>query len=441
VGALRQVRARNLICTLLGLALIGAAGGSYFSHRSRESAALREQKTREVRDLEDRFQAEFRRLQSTLRDRPQARPTEVFLSETTSISHLKRYVLEESGQILAHANSSEVGTRLDALATRMRASGTYGRIEGKSWEGYPSTIRFERIAAWSAYYVLERAHIPLRSDLGLSPFRAVLMAFGMILGIGFLAGGLRAPREADETTEEPPVVAASNPPTQPQVRPPAPSGTPVVTRPAVFGPPKFVPTPARSAPLTGSEIERFVSGRRERAENQVVDRALREKSALVSFDREARSLRGDRGAFEAKLVESVSRATNSPALFFRYDPNQGIASLAAEAGHSGARGFLAAGTAGLSFSIGSALVAEIHEREKKGDKKGLWDHAPLSRLLLSRFGVSHFEAWPMVRARPWKDGPGSLVGVLVVVQSGIDRRVHRDFLGTFVDRASRHYDA
>jgi hypothetical protein len=359
------------------------------------------------------------------------------------MSHLKRYILDESGQILAHANSSEIGTRLDALAARLRAAGTQGRMEGKSWEGYPTTIRFERVSAWNAYYVLERAHIPPRSDLGLSPFRAVLLAFGAILGLGLLAGGLRFRDEEEEREEEevpaPTPVVATPFDSEPELA--LPPKDPIVTRPPIFDTPKFVPKPPRPAALPGSEIARFVMGRRERAESQAADRVLRENQALVSFDREVRSLRGDRDAFEAKLVDSVCRATQSPALFFRYDQAQGIASLAAEAGHSGARGMLAAGTAGLSFSIGSALVAEIHEEEKKGQKRGLWDHAPLSRLLLSRFGVSHFEAWPMIRARHWKDGPGRLLGVLVVVQAGIDRRAHRDFLGTLVERASRHYDA
>jgi hypothetical protein len=417
-----------LIFLLLGLAFIAGAAGSYLSQRGRENAILKEHRAREVVDLESRFNHEIARLQLQIRERPSTSPNEAWMTETTSISHLKRFILDETGKVVAHANASEVGTRQDALAERLRAART-NRLEGKSWEGYPTTIRFERIAAWNAFYVLERAHVPVRADLGVEPIRAGFLLFALVLGIGLFAGGLRA-----RTEEPPPAEVAVE-------RPLDPPPTPVVTRPPIFDLPKGTPAALRPPPAKGSELGRFVFARQDRSESLRTERAGRENRALENFDREIRTTRGNAPAFEAKLVESVARATKGPAIFFRYDPRQGIASLSAEADHPRAREFLAAGAAGLSFAIGSALVEEIHAREKVGEKKPLWNYAPLSRLLLSRLNISRFEAWPMIRARTWDEGPAQLAGILVVVQDGIGRDTHRGFLGTLLDRAARHSGA
>jgi hypothetical protein len=449
-----------MVFTLLGVALIAGAAGTYLSQRGRENAILKEQRTREILDLESRFQVEMTRLQMQLRDRPAILPAEMGLTETTSISHLKRFILDETGKVVGHANASEVGTRLDALAERIRTART-NRLEGKSWEGYPTTIRFERVPAWNAFYVLERAHVPVRADLGVEPIRAGFLLFALVLGIGLFAGGLRAPSGAGADAEIPidsrsansrgsPTVSAVptdrlvtapvTAPTHPPVGAPVVSRPLIPARPPVFDLPRGEPAKLRPPTAKASELGPFLFGRRDRAQALREERSVRERQALDAFDRETRSTRGNASAFEAKLVESVARATKGPAIFFRYDSRQGIASLSAEAGHPLARDLLAQGAAGMSFAVGAALVAEIHAREKKGMKKPLWDHAPLSRLLLSRLNISRFEAWPMIRARGWDEGPARLDGILVVVQDGIGRDTHRGFLGTLLDRASRHSD-
>jgi len=86
-----------------------------------------------------------------------------------------------------------------------------------------------------------------------------------------------------------------------------------------------------------------------------------------------------------------------------------------------------------------SLIVEIHSDDAKGKPRNLWDHAPLARLMLTRLGIAHFEAWPMVHRVPPSQGPSRFLGVLVIAESGIDSMLHREFLGSLLERASRVY--
>lgn len=428
MGALRQVHARNLVWILAGLAILGVTGGMYFTQSSQKSAYIRDQRAAEIRDLENRFQTEKHTIQTKLEDlrtktgASAEALTSFLLTERPSSSWVKRYLLDESGRILAHANASEVGTKAPGLAELFRAHEKDGHVSSTSWEGYPTTIRFERIPSWNAFFAMERTHVPVKAGLTPGPIQSAFFLAGLIFGLAFLAAGM-SPREEIVFTEPEPKILI------PRELPPV---VPV--------PPRFNSL-VQPTPRPDSELGRFLADRVGRSQSFDADRLRREKSWLETFDRDARRSRGDSAALETKLVESVARATKRPVLFFRYDSFQGIALLSAEAGHVGAHSLLGSKGGVMSFSLGDTLVNRIHEEELRGRKYSLWDHAPLSRLLMSRLGISTFDAWPMIGAKGWMGGRGKLLGVLVIAQAGVESTIHRDFLGTLLDRASRHYEA
>lgn len=179
-----------------------------------------------------------------------------------------------------------------------------------------------------------------------------------------------------------------------------------------------------------SELERFLEAKTLRSENYEQNRLHREKVMLDEF------ATGE-GDVEARLVSACAKATQSPVLFFRYNSIQGIATLTAEAGYAASRSIIGAG--GMSFGFPTSLIAEIHADIRNERRRNLWDHAPLSRLMLSRLGVVNFEAWPMIRRVNPAEGPSRFLGVLVIAESGVDSVLHREFLGSLLEHASRVY--
>ncbi|MBS1962455.1 MAG: hypothetical protein JST04_09580 [Bdellovibrionales bacterium] len=375
---------------------------------------------------------------------------------------VKTYLIEDSGLILAHTNAAEVGTRTSALADLYRRSSH--RISSKSWEGFPTTIRFERVPGWNAFLVMEKVHAPVRAST--NPLLILIFISGSLLGILFLGLAIIRPRKPPVAGLAPivPEVALETAPIP--VRTFVPRSAPVTVaaptpeprrglRELRENPPRFIPrAPAVEAPslaapvptnaaqtasdpaVPNSELARFLTARKARSETAEQNRLRREKILLEEFETEARRAKG-RERLETKIVESVSSATKSPALFFRYDPLQGIARLSAEAGYPASRSILGAG--GMSFALETGLVTEIHAEVARGRALNLWEYPPLVRVMLTRLGIANFEAWPMTEARNPHAGPPRLLGVLVVAESGVDSVLHREFMGALLERASRHY--
>ncbi len=371
---------------------------------------------------------------------------------------LKRYLIEETGLVLAHTNAAEVGIRTSALADLYRREerdssdpARAHHLASKSWEGYPTTIRFTRLPGWNAFFVMEKVHSPVAAST--SPLVILIFVSGSLLGLLFL--GLAFLRPATSVPAAKPVEAAVAAPIVPPkpapaiVEIPIPALAPASAAPVARrglrelrkNPPPFVPRPsAISLPnpelhLT-SELGKFIAAREARSETFESNRLRREQILLEEFETEARRIR-DIPRLEQKLVESVSGATKSPVLFFRYDALQGVAILSAEAGYPSNQSIIGAG--GMSFALETGLVSEIHAEVARGRSKNLWEYPPLGRVMLSRLGIANFEAWPMTESRNPNAGPSRMLGILVVTESGVDSVLHRDFLGALLARASRHY--
>lgn len=323
----------------------------------------------------------------------------------------KRYLIEESGLVLAHTNASEVGERTSALADFYRRAEKVSdepskahRLLSKSWEGFPSTIRFARLPGWNAFFVMEKVHAPVQAAL--NPLLILICIAGSLLGTLFLGLAFMRPKPRRGLCE------------------------------LRLNPPAFIPRPSAPVVEIASELGKFIAAREAKTGTHELNRIRREKILLEEFETDARRTR-EVPRLEKKLVESVSGATKSPVLFFRYDPKQGIARLTAEAGYPSSQSIIDAG--GMSFALETGLVTEIHAEVARGRQKNLWEYAPLGRIMLSRLGIAGFEAWSMTEARNPNAGPSRLLGVLVIAESGFESVLHREFLGTLLDRASRHY--
>lgn len=350
---------------------------------------------------------------------------------------LKRFLIDESGLILAHPRISETGVRTSSLAdlfrkTEANSAGRSARLRlsSKSWEGFPTTMRFERIPGWNAFLVLEKVHSPVKAGLSATLLVNTGVFLGVLMGVLLLAVGFGfGPRRKEKEIEH--VKDIQIPSTPPRMG----------LRELRANPPPFIPrTPITSLgngnglPVfsggVDSELGRFLHARSSRAEGHEQSRLLREKVLLEEFST-------GQGGVETRLVESCAKATQSPALFFRYEPLQGIARLTAEAGYPASQSIIGAG--GMSFSFPPSLIAEVHADDANAKRRNLWDHAPLSRLMLSRLGIANFEAWPMIHRVNSAHGPSRFIGVLVIAESGVDSVLHREFLGSLLERASRVY--
>ncbi len=390
----------------------------------------------------------------------------IALLQGESGTGLKRFLIDDGGLILAHPRISETGIRTSSLAELFRkaeaknsGSGESLRVASRSWEGFPTTMRFERIPGWNAFLVIERVHAPLKAGFGANPIIDLgLICGGLVsilliyLGLGYgpkfsLPRRKRSVRpaavNANESVNAPFArTSVQNLPVIPASAIPHASVPRTGIRELRANPPPFVPkTPITSlgngrvtpvfrveASEVDSELARFLHARTSRSEGHVEQRLTRERILLEEFV-------AGKGDIETRLVESCSKATKSPALFFRYDTLQGIARLTAEAGYPASQSIIGAG--GMSFSLPTSLIAEIHSDDAKAKRTNLWDHAPLSRLMLSRLGIANFEAWPMIHRIPSSQGPSRFLGVLVIAESGVDSVMHREFLGALLERASR----
>lgn len=308
---------------LASLLLMSVCAGIYFTKKGRASALSRQIRDGEIRDLEARFQIEKNNLDAKLG------------GHTPAASGIKRYLIHEG----------ELFQKIEA-----KAAGHTGplRFASKSWEGFPTTMIFERIPGGNAFLVLEKVHSPVKAGLGANPFLAAALFLGALVSALLLLLGL----------------------------------------------------------MPGMKKVRTL-----RPENP------------------------GREDFDTRLVASCAKATQSPVLFFRYDTLQGIAALTAEAGFPALKSPTRLG--GMSFALPAALIAEIHAEDGKGKRRSLSNHAPLVRLMLSKLAITGFEAWPVIHRVNATRGSSLFLGVLVIEKSGGDPILHREFLGSLLERASR----
>jgi hypothetical protein len=137
-----------------------------------------------------------------------------------------------------------------------------------------------------------------------------------------------------------------------------------------------------------------------------------------------------------RLVKSIAEVAKSPVLFFKFDANKKAAYLTQKASLEQLPFKV---SSQLSFEISDALLLEIFNSESKGRWVSLSQYTPLSHLVLKHFGVAHFEAWPVTTFQPSQQTPSRVVGVIVIVQAGVDSALHRESVAKLLRLTGRAY--
>ncbi len=155
-----------------------------------------------------------------------------------------------------------------------------------------------------------------------------------------------------------------------------------------------------------------------------LQRALQEHAMIDRFEAEAVRLKSPKQVAE-RLTETAAVLCKSPTLFFTYFEGNFSGVLQADAGFP-------AGTQlpRLSFSIDPKVLNAISNPSQTGDNPSLSDYEPLSKLILSRFGIAHFDSWAVTGFGPLGRVAGKprLLGVLVVLKAGTESANRREVL-------------
>tara|TARA_Y100000590_G_scaffold393717_2_gene472226 strand:- start:2473 stop:4125 length:1653 start_codon:yes stop_codon:yes gene_type:complete len=126
------------------------------------------------------------------------------------------------------------------------------------------------------------------------------------------------------------------------------------------------------------------------------------------------------------LCESTAQLCESPALYFSFEEKSGEAGLTTDSGFEAHES-----PTYLNFSIDSKTQEEILNLAQKGRVASLAHYGPLANLLLKKLGVAHFEAWSLTSyldPRKNQITRPRLLGILVVVQAGLQSSASRDAL-------------
>ncbi len=173
-----------------------------------------------------------------------------------------------------------------------------------------------------------------------------------------------------------------------------------------------------------------------RAAQESLRAKQREFDLIDAFEKQAAHLK-DPGLIATRMVELSSQLCGSPSLFFSYQPMVRKAVLSADAGLSASDSPVE-----LSFQVDPALIERLTEAGKLGELISLSDYPPLAEILLSRLGIAYFEAWAITgysHLGRLAEKP-KLLGVLVVLQAGVESLLKKEALGRMVRATGLIYE-
>ncbi|MBI4925894.1 MAG: hypothetical protein HY843_08235 [Bdellovibrio sp.] len=151
---------------------------------------------------------------------------------------------------------------------------------------------------------------------------------------------------------------------------------------------------------------------------------VKEDQRVNLFEKEATGLK-DIVRITKRMTEVAADFTKSPCLFFYYREEIQAAILKWDAGFQDGHS-----PAAMSFPVKTDMIIAMNEAAQRGEIFSLTQYSPLANILLAKTGVAHFEAWPLTSYGPLGKMSGKLrlVGVLVVLQAGVDSVLHREAL-------------
>ena len=416
-----------------------------------------------------------------------------FLSRAVGKSETTRaYLVSDTGSVLVHTLPSMNGTSMagSAVYTKATTAALHGDpAESVGFEGTPVFAQFRRAGNFPIQMAVEEkvSAAPSRSSWDLmnqffslaKSIVAILILFGAFRVFQRLRryrseiASQQVFAKAFSKTEELPARDPSTPPPQlprgaaPQIPVPR-SGAVVFARPdysqvdsrtSVLAPPRDLsaadaagkksalrvdalagpvgtmvggriiaaqPVPQPLVPLDEEAYESQI--RAMKAELLSYQQALKlsqhESELLAEFEAEAARIR-DPKLVSVRMVSIASRLCASPALFFGYEDRIRACRVLAESGVGPGR---IDGSAG--FVVHESTLQWLQAEFSSGRWPSLSEYPPLSKLLLERLGVAHFEAWPLMGNGPLGrlSGKPRMLGVLVILQSSVDSYAKKDSL-------------
>ena len=91
----------------------------------------------------------------------------------------------------------------------------------------------------------------------------------------------------------------------------------------------------------------------------------------------------------------------------------------------------------MTFPITSEVITRLQLADDRNEWLSLTEYPPLARAVMTRMGVAHFEAWPVCGR---KGGKSCLLGVLVILQAGVDSDLHRDSIARMMRATGLTYE-
>ena len=164
--------------------------------------------------------------------------------------------------------------------------------------------------------------------------------------------------------------------------------------------------------------------------------AQEERILLSKFEQEAIRLK-DPKLIANRMAQVTSQLCQSPTLFFVFHEGIQAAILQADGGFPKGES-----PAGMSFAVDQQVITRIQMADKQGEIASLADYPPLAKILLSRMGVAHFEAWAVTGYGHLgrQAGRPRLLGILVILQAGVDSATRQDSLSRMMRTTGLVYE-
>ncbi len=167
-----------------------------------------------------------------------------------------------------------------------------------------------------------------------------------------------------------------------------------------------------------------------------LEQAREEERLLAEFEKEALAVRDARKVAQ-RMAQTAGKICQSPVLFFGYREGLRTAVLEAVEGAKNAERLQ-----GLSFTLPQSSVDQVLQKAAKGEAASFADDSALAKLLLDRAGVAHFDAWAVTGygALGRLAGRPRLLGVLVLLQPGVDSVTRQESLGRMIRATGLVYE-
>ncbi len=139
---------------------------------------------------------------------------------------------------------------------------------------------------------------------------------------------------------------------------------------------------------------------------------------------------------ERELVDTSSKITDSPVLFFRYQKRNQNLMIAAAAGAVHIQNHST-----MQVYVRKEIENQILKLANDGKVASVTHYNPISRLMMTSLNVAHFEAWAVTSDKAMHVHGAQLMGVLVVLQAGFKSAEARPVLGKMIREAGNYLNA